>query len=360
MTRLSLESLLVPPDASIKEAIVRLNETGKKVVYVIDPNRKLVGSVTDGDIRRAIINGRDFSTPLRQVMCPTPHSVRNGDKDNRQRAKELMLTLSIEQIPILDREGRVLETINWTDLFQEKTGEGRTSLSFSTPVVIMAGGRGTRLDPLTRILPKPLIPLGDKPIVEHIMDNFQGCGFSRFILTLNYKRELIKAFFRDNGKERQVDFLEEPEYLGSAGSLFFLKGNISETFYVTNCDIILEAEFNKILEWHREEKAMMTLIASHRELNIPYGLIECDGSGFKSLNEKPVFDLVINSGAYLCEPSILDLFESQEFLDMNGLIARVAKKGKVSVYPIYKGWSDAGQVEEYQETLRKLGGSRET
>lgn len=353
MTHSNFQSLIIAPKTTMKEAIVQLNETGKKALFVADPSGRLLGSITDGDIRRAIIRGKEFSTPVASIMCSTPQSLNANQKDYRAKAKQLMLDFDVEHIPIVDERGSILEILNWQNLFSDKKGIPLTK-PLSNPVVIMAGGKGTRLDPLTKILPKPLIPLGEKPIIEIIMDNFRARGFSHFTMTLNYKKELIKAFFSENDSEINLHFAEEPDFLGTAGSLFLLKDKIHETFYVTNCDIILEAEFEKVLEWHQREKAVMTLIGSHKEMHIPYGLIECNGEGFKAIKEKPVLDLVINSGVYICEPAIFSLIKDGEFLNMNELIERASQAGKVSVFPIYEGWFDAGQFKEYQDTLRKI------
>lgn len=354
-----MRQLVISLKTTIKQAIRRLNDGGKKILLVADDEGRLAGSLTDGDIRRAILSGRDFSSSVDSVMNLHPHWVQ-GDEDRRARAKELMLAHEIEQIPVLDGSGQILEVISWVDLFaKDAAGTPARPLRPVKPVpnavVVMAGGKGTRLDPLTRILPKPLIPLGEKPIIEILIENFRVRGLSRFILVLNYKKELIRAFFQDNHLPYSVSFAEETDFLGTAGGLSLLKGRVRETFFVTNCDVILEAEFEKILDWHKSEKALMTLIGTHREVKIPYGLIKIDGGGFKAVNEKPVMDMVINSGVYVLEPEVMTLIEPNEFLNMNDLIERVSKKGRVSVYPVYRGWFDTGEFKEYQEALGKVG-----
>ncbi len=221
--------------------------------------------------------------------------------------------------------------------------------------VIMAGGRGERLDPFTKILPKPLIPVGDKPIIDKVMENFNKYGISNFVLTLNYKKEFIKMYFRENKNPYNVKFLEENEYLGTAGGLSMLNGMVKDTFFVCNCDTIIKNDFKDILVWHKLEKALLTIIGCHKEIVIPYGTLEQKGSQLKKINEKPVLNFIINTGMYVMEPEVLELVPSNERLGMNQLIEKVMKRGKVAVYPISDGWFDIGQWKEYRDSLRLLG-----
>jgi NDP-sugar pyrophosphorylase family protein len=211
-------------------------------------------------------------------------------------------------------------------------------------VVIMAGGKGARLDPFTKILPKPLIPLGEKPVIEIIMDNFHKHGFNNFMLTLNYKKELIKLYFKENALPYNVQWVEEEEFLGTAGSLGLLKDKIKETFFVCNCDILLENDYRNILLWHRAEKADMTIIGCHKEVVLPYGTLEVQNGVLKSIHEKPRYDMIINTGVYVLEPSMLEFLSGKDHLDMNHLVEKVAAANKkVTVYPVYGGWFDVGQ-----------------
>lgn len=350
---LALKRLYIRTDSTVKEAIWQLNDTAKKVLFVIDFGEHLIGSLTDGDIRRALLKGMDFSAPIERIMCHDPQFLPDKTPDVRTKAKRIMLKHDIELLPILDADRRIVSVLSWQELFSDEVRDTSRKEEISNPVVIMAGGKGTRLDPLTKILPKPLIPLGDKPIVEIIMENFRKHGFSKFYLVVNYKKELIKAYFNDESVTG-IECVEEHVFLGTAGGLRLLRKKLDQTFFVMNCDIILESELDRILSWHKTEKALMTLVGSHREMVIPYGLIECANGGFQRIKEKPVIDMVINTGAYVMEPEVLEYIKKDEFIDMNHLIERVAAKGKVSVYPVYNGWFDTGQFKEYQETLRKV------
>jgi NDP-sugar pyrophosphorylase family protein len=257
-------------------------------------------------------------------------------------------------IPVLDELDRIADILFWYDFFENHPHEPRVVESLTNHVVIMAGGKGERLDPFTKILPKPLIPFGDKPIIERIMDNFNKYGFVNFILTLNYKKELIKMYMRENQFPYNVEWIEEDDYLGTAGSLGHLKDKLKETFIVCNCDILLESDFRNILLWHKGEKALVTLVGCHKEMVIPYGTLEMDDGRLKTINEKPTQDIVINTGVYIMEPEVISLITPGERVDMNHLIERAQRKGKITVYPICDGWFDIGQWKEYKDSLYLL------
>ncbi|MFQ5687813.1 MAG: nucleotidyltransferase family protein [Candidatus Scalindua sp.] len=275
------------------------------------------------------------------------------EADKKEKAERIMLREKIEQIPILDKNNSVVDVILWTDIFgEEKALENRQF--FTNPVVIMAGGKGTRLDPFTKILPKPLIPIGEKPIIEIIMDKFYKQGFQKFIFTLNYKKEYIKMFLRENSFPCKIDWVEEDDFMGTAGSLSLLKDKINEPFFVLNCDIILNADYTDIVKWHKESNNLMTLIGCYKEVKVPYGILELDDGILKSFVEKPNYDVIINTGVYILEPEIIDMIPDNKSINMNTLIEEVSRKGKVSVYPIHDGWVDVWQWEEYRESLNLL------
>lgn len=264
-----------------------------------------------------------------------------------------MADRKIEQIPVLDSEGVIVDVILWTDVLgTPKSPEKRES--YSNQIVIMAGGKGTRLDPFTRILPKPLIPVGNKPVIEHIMTSFYRRGFDRFIYTLNYKKEYLKLFLRENDFSYSIDWVEEKDYLGTAGSLGLLKEMINETFFVINCDSLTDMDFAKLLHWHKKEGAAITVVGCHNEVKIPYGVLEISNGELANIHEKPVHDVIVNTGLYVMEPGVLAYVETGERLDMDELLKKVGSEEKICVYPIYSGWIDIGQLEEYKKTLRML------
>lgn len=354
MERKKLESLLVKVSTNIKEAMQKLDETAERILFVIDEKGRLLGTITDGDIRRGIMHGLSFQSSIDTIMHKEFASVIGDSKDATNSAKSIMLKDKLEQIPVVDSDGVIRDVILWMDMLGKQPPAPPIIRSYPNRVVIMAGGKGARLDPFTRILPKPLIPIGDKTIVELIMEKYARCGFSDFVYTLNYKKEYIKIFLRENNFPYKIDWIEESEYLGTAGSLSMLKEKVGETFFVSNCDSLLDADFEQVLKWHKQYGAAITVIGSHSEVKIPFGVIEMSDGRLKKITEKPVHDMVINTGVYVLEPRIISHIPAGKKMDMNELIDLVAKKDKVIVYTIFNGWFDIGQWEEYKKSVEKL------
>lgn len=355
MEKAKLKSLFVTPDIPIKQAMQKLNKTAEKILFIVDEHERLLGTVTDGDVRRGIINGLVFTEKIENVMCRNFTAVAVSVPNIEEQARKLMLEKKIERIPVLDDKGIIIDVILWTDILEEKKHlKNREFLS--NQVVIMAGGKGTRLDPFTKILPKPLIPIENKPVIELIMENFYRYGFHTFLFTLNYKKEYIKLFLRENDFPYVIDWVEEEDFLGTAGSLSLLKDKITDTFFVTNCDSLLEIDSEKVLKWHKEQKAAITIIGCHNEVKIQFGVLEISDGKLQRITEKPVHDVLINTGVYVLEPHVLSYIPERTRLDMNELIDIVVKKEKISVYPIYRGWFDIGQWDEYKKMVEKIAG----
>lgn len=353
MDKIKLKSLLVPGGTTIKQAIQKLNTTAEKILFVVNEENNLLGTVTDGDIRRGVINGLEFSANVQEIMHSEYTAISSDTPEIKERAKELMIKNKIEQIPILDNERVIIDVILWTDILGEKEQLKDRQLH-KNHVVIMAGGKGSRLDPFTRILPKPLIPIGNKPVIELIMKRFYQHGFCKFIYTLNYKKEYLKIFLTENNFPYSIEWVEEDDFLGTAGSLSLLKDKIKDTFFVTNCDSLLEIDFDDILKWHKEQNAAMTIVGCHNEIKIPFGVLELTDGKLERILEKPVQDVIINTGIYVMEPHIISYIPECGQMDMNELIDLVSKKEKITVYPIYRGWFDIGQWEEYKKNIGKL------
>lgn len=350
---------MIPPASTVKDAIHQLNETGLKILFVADERERLLGTLSDGDIRRAIIAGSALTTPVDVVMRRDFFAVTPASPDAALEARRIMRENLIEQIPVLDGRGAVADVLLWVDFLGDRAPAPAPCVTpLEHTVVIMAGGRGTRLDPFTRILPKPLIPLGDKPIVENIMDRFFENGFSRFIMIVNYKREMIRAYFSEGTRPYQLSFVDEQEYCGTAGGLSLLRGALEQTFVVTNCDTILGGTYRDFLTWHRDSRSVVTIVGSHKEITLPYGVLCMKNGALEKIDEKPKLDLFINTGTYLFEPSVFDFIADREHLDMDTLIGRIKARGVggVGVYPHWGGWFDIGQWEEYHKTTRHLGG----
>lgn len=355
MEKTKLKPLLIHADTTIKQAMQRLNETAEKILFVINDKNKLLGTVTDGDIRRGLVNGCGFSDIIEKIMHKNFISLPGNLLEKDESAKKLMLEKKIEQLPIVDDMGIILDVILWTDMLGDKPVV-KQKKSYPNHVVIMAGGRGTRLDPFTRILPKPLIPIGAKPIIELIMERFYKHGFSNFIYTLNYKKGYLKLFLKENDFPYNINWVEEEDFMGTAGSLSLLKDMITDTFFVANCDSLMDINFEDILKWHKEHKAAITIIGCHNEIKIPFGVLKLSNGILEEMSEKPVHDVMINTGVYVLEPHIISYLPENKKFDMNELIDIVNKKEKVTVYPIYDGWLDIGQWGEYKKALDNFKG----
>jgi len=356
MDSASIALVLVSPERTVKEAILQLNETGKRILFVVSRENALVGVVTDGDIRRSIVSGVQFADPVSRIMNTSYISLHHDEPMLRERCRRIMVETTVEHIPILDNSRRIIDIIRWTDVFGE---EYRTRTATPNPnvVVIMAGGRGTRLDPFTRIFPKPLIPVGNKPAIEVIMEKYHASGFSRFMYTLNYRKEYIISFLRENTFPYSCEWVEECEFLGSAGSLRLLRDRIDDTFFVTNCDTILDIEFSEVLRWHKSQQAAMTIIGCYNEIKIPFGVLETSEDTLIRMHEKPVHGCVVNTGVYLMEPRVLAYIPEEGPFAMNQLIDAATAREKVCVHTVYSGWHDIGQLEQYRLAIDRLSAS---
>ncbi len=355
MDKEKILSLSVYSDITLKESIRKLNETGERILFIVDNAGKLVGTLTDGDIRRGIVSGIDFSEKIEKIMCKNFVAFNCNVHNVMDKIKQIMLETMIDQVPIIDDSGKIVEIISWANILKEKK-DLKQNVFYPNHVVIMAGGKGVRLDPFTRVLPKPLMPIGNKPIIELIMERFYQYGFSNFIYTLNYKKEYIKLFLKECKLPYSIDWCEESDFLGTAGGLSLVKSKINDTFFVINCDTVLEIDFAKALKWHKEQKSVITIIGCHSEFKIPFGVLELSNGKLDKIREKPVQDFIINTGAYLMEPRVFSYIPENRPIDMNQLIDIIIEKEEINVYPICTGWLDIGQLDEYNKIINKLGG----
>ncbi|MFV9566943.1 nucleotidyltransferase family protein [Thermoanaerobacter mathranii] len=340
-----IKSVLIKEESLIKEAIKQLNENSLQILLVIDDNYRLIGTVTDGDIRRAILNNVSFDEPVGKIMNRVPKFVYIGEEEN---AKELMIKHRIKTIPVLDRERRVVDLI-----LMEKFLETKYEYSEKPNYVfIMAGGKGTRLDPFTKILPKPLIPIGDIPIIEVIIKNFKKYGFNNFLISVNYKAEIIKLYFSENPNGYNINFIHERDFLGTAGSLKLAEEKLKDTFIVSNCDVIIDIDFDELLKYHKKNNNHATIVGVVKNMQIPYGVIDVNNGELVNMIEKPEYNFVINSGVYVLEPELINLIPQGKPINMPDLLLKSKEVGyKVGVYPVSSKWFDVGQWEEYRNTL---------
>jgi dTDP-glucose pyrophosphorylase len=340
----------IAPSETMLVAIKLMDQLDRKSLIVVDSNR-FISILSIGDVQRAIIQNLPMNTPIDKILRPKIKVAYSNE--SKEIIRERMIEFRTECMPVLNEAGDLVEILFWEDEFQVQIKKSNELKDI--PVVIMAGGFGSRLKPLTNIIPKPLIPIGDKPIVELIVDGFNELGVSQFYFSVNYKAEMIQYHFDHiENKNYQIDYFKETTPLGTAGSLFLLKGKIKSTFFVSNCDILILQDYAEIFNFHKEKKNEITLVGSLKHTIIPYGILETGEDGqLVSIKEKPEFTHIINSGMYILEPNLLDEIPENSFFHITELIEKVKQRGgRVGVFPVSeKSWFDIGEWNEYQKTL---------
>ncbi len=349
-----MKDITIHPKATIKEAMGSLDKTAEKVLLVVDENQALIGALTDGDIRRYILKGRDLTGTIENAYKPNPIFIFQEDFDS-EKTKAIFLENKIDLIPILDQNRKVVDFITWEKAFGNNRKPENQKLN--VPVVIMAGGKGTRLEPFTRVLPKPLIPVGDKPVIDHIIDRFRVYGISEFYLTIHHMSKIIRAYFEEKEPDYSVGIFEEDEPRGTAGSLKLLADKLNKPFFVSNCDIIIEADYADLYRFHMQNRHDITLVASARQFNIPYGICELNGGGsLERIKEKPEYNFLVNAGMYVLNPVVLELIPDNQLFHITQLIEKIKENGgQIGVYPVSeKAWIDVGQWAEYRKALKVI------
>ncbi|MCH7826834.1 MAG: nucleotidyltransferase family protein, partial [Bacteroidetes bacterium] len=309
--------------------------------------------VSNGDFRRAILKGINLND---NVLVITNKNFLSYNIDyDKSKIHDLIINSTYQNIPILDK-GELVKIINEKSLLQNKEAVKIEFPTIDIPVVIMAGGKGSRMEPFTKILPKPLIPIGEKTILEMIMNEFEKYKVSKFYLSVNHKANMIKAYL-DNINQYDVEYLYEDKPLGTAGSLKLLKNKIDKPFFVSNCDIIIKDNYKNIYDFHIEGNYQITLVASMQYYKIPYGICEFkNGGDLIKITEKPEYDFLVNTGLYLVNPSALDTIPEKKFYHITTLINDLLEKGeKVGVFPVSKkSWIDVGEWDEYRKSISLL------
>jgi len=338
--------LCVDLDDSILSVFKKMDVT-KHRLLIVTKNKKFYSLISIGDIQRAIINNIDINTSISGILrvdVTVAHVL-----DDKEQIKQSMLQRRNEFMPILSDDNEIVDVILWETLFSEQRKEN--SVNLKLPVVIMAGGKGTRMAPLTNVLPKPLIPINNKTMLEDIMDRFLTCGCSDFFISVNYKADMIRYYIDSlKNPDYHIQYFQEDKPLGTAGSLHLLNNKIKSTFFVTNCDILIEQDYAEILEYHRANKNEITVVAAVKSIQIPYGTIQTKEDGLiESLVEKPEYSFKINTGFYILEPHLIAEIPTDTFFHITYLIEKLYKEGRrVGVFPVHDGaWTDIGNWKEY-------------
>ncbi|MBF0483572.1 MAG: NTP transferase domain-containing protein [Candidatus Omnitrophica bacterium] len=350
----NFRDLVLRSDATVKSAMKQMSDAGEKNLYVENLSGKILGSISDGDIRRWVLKGGKLSDQIQKVF--NKNFIRVSSSYSLENVKQLMLSHRISSIPVINQKQKLENVLLWDEIFKG-TQEPKYK-SLRVPVVIMAGGKGTRLDPFTRVIPKPLIPVGDKTIIETIISKFCNQGAQEFYISINHKSRMIKAFFEEVERDYDVHFIEETKPLGTIGAARQIISKVKSDVFVTNCDVIIDANYYEVWEYHKAQKNSITIVGSFRHFTIPYGVCYMENGGQLSrMEEKPEFDFIVNTGFYVVDKKSLRLIPSEKNFDMTDLIRAVQENnGRIGIFPIdAKSWTDIGQWDEYRRVLELFG-----
>lgn len=328
-------------DATMQEAIASLNESAQQIVLVIGDAQQLIGTITDGDIRRGLLAGLSLSSPIESIVQRKALVV--APQMARDLVLQLMQANKIHQLPIVDEHGRVVGLHRWDAMIAPPI---RNNL-----MVVMAGGQGTRLRPHTDNCPKPLLPIGGKPMLEHIVQRASAEGFRRFVFTVHYLGHMIEDYFGD-GRRWAVDiaYIREEAPLGTAGALAWLDPKPDGPVLVTNGDILTDVRYAELVDFHVRHGADATMAVRQHEWQHPFGVVRTQGVDIAEFEEKPVARTYVNAGIYVIEPRALDLLKRNEPCDMPTLFERVKSGGRRTIaYPMHEPWLDVGRPDEYRE-----------
>lgn len=344
-----ISKLIGKDNLSVSEAMQKIDINASGILFIVDENERLLSCVTDGDIRRHLLAGGLMTDAVSEASNKHPKVAGNVEE-----AKKLYHTRFWVAIPIVNDDGRLIDIFvgNNEDITKPHN-------ALNIPVVINAGGKGTRLDPFTKILPKPLIPVGDIPIIEHIMKEYQSYKCDEFHVIVNHKRDLIKAYFKDCETDYNITWYDEEKPLGTGGGLSYLHGKFENTVFFSNCDVLISADYEKILKFHKESHNLITMICAYKNINIPYGVVEMGANGIiEEMKEKPVMSFLTNTGVYIVEPEVVNDIEDNVSIDFPDIVKREKEKGKkVAVYPISENdWMDMGQLPELERMRYKMYG----
>ncbi|MFC1671526.1 nucleotidyltransferase family protein [Planctomycetota bacterium] len=336
-----VKQLFVGPSATIREVMERIDTSAQQIVLVVDEEECLLGTVTDGDIRRALLKSSPLDEPVGGIMNRDPATATLAD--SREDILELMHSKRLHQIPILDERSRVVDIEILDHVANPTTRENW--------VVLMVGGLGTRLRPITDECPKSLVRIGERPVLEIIMENFISCGFRKFYLSVGYKAAMLQDYF-GNGRRWSVEihYLEEKKRMGTAGALSLLPETPTSPFVVMNGDLLTNVNFGQLLDFHRQHHAKATMCVKEYDFQVPFGVVNLQEHNITSVDEKPIHRFFVNAGIYVLEPLVLDLIPNDSYFDMPGLFDRILEeKCQTVAFPIREYWLDIGRVGDLEK-----------
>ncbi|WP_375105675.1 nucleotidyltransferase family protein [Lysinibacillus fusiformis] len=336
---------IVNQNHTLLETMKVIDDSSLQFAVIVDEEQHLLGTVTDGDIRRGILRGEGLDVKITSIMNPNPITAKSGQRYHKY--KQLMKSKMLKQLPIVDENNRIINI-----LFADNI---ETTLNKNT-VVLMLGGLGTRLRPLTNDTPKPMLRVGNKPILETIIEGFKQYGYTNFIFSVNYKKEVIQDYFQ-NGEafDVTIEYIEEDKKMGTAGALSLLKKRPTKPFFVMNGDLLTQINFDQLMQFHMEYESVATMCVREFEYQIPYGVIETNGTDLVTIKEKPIHRSFVNAGIYVLNPDVLDYIPQDEFYDMPSLFEKlIEKNSKTSVFPIREYWLDIGQIDDFNKANNEV------
>lgn len=347
-----IENRIISPTVSLLEAMKRMDNIKVKTLFVLIDGH-FEGIVTLGDIQRAIINNIALKEPVSVII--DKNKIYGYETEEDTVIKEKMRSIRAEVMPILNEQGKMVDVWFWNDLFFKTELTQREKINL--PVVIMAGGKGTRLKPITNVIPKPLVPIGEKTILETILDQFEEIGCTKFYMSVNYKADMMKYYLGQLDHQYDIEFFQEDKPLGTIGSVSLLKGKINTPFFVSNCDSINEQDYRDVYDYHVNNRNDLTIVTMVKTFKIPYGVIETGADGLMTaLSEKPELTYQVNTGVYILNPSCIDEIPEGEFFHITHLMEKIkARGGRVGCFPVSEhAWKDMGEWPEYLKMIQVL------
>lgn len=348
-----INNIIIDGKTTMIESLRLMDSKRMKSLIVFDKGH-FIGIITIGDIQRAIIDHIPFDSGILSVI---DNSTKEYAKmsDSTEFIKQTMLGMRAAFMPVLDEKGELVNVYFWDDFFQGE--KAKNDRRIDLPVVIMAGGKGTRLKPITNVIPKPLVPVGDKTILEVIMDQFEEIGCKKFYMSVNYKADMMKYYLSLLPHHYDIEFFQEEKPLGTIGSVSLLKGKITTPFFVSNCDSINEQDYRDVYDYHIENHNDLTIVTMVKSFRIPYGVIETGEDGLMvSLSEKPELTYQVNTGVYILNPTCIDEIPENEFFHITHLMEKIKTRGgRVGCFPVSEhSWKDMGEWPEYLKMINVL------
>jgi len=345
-----MDKYTINSTSTIKESLQKLTVCGEKCIIVINNKNELLGTLSDGDIRKSIVNQKSLSVKITNIYNKKPKKFYEG-KINNSLIEKYFLDLRLEVIPIINNKNKLVDLILFSKYFKKNKYKYDDDFKIKVDVIVMAGGLGARLAPFSNIIPKPLMPYKDNNLIENIMNKFKKFNLNNFLITLNYKENLIKSYLESHKKKYNIKFINEKNQMGTVGSLSKVK-NITNDFFLINCDTIIDLNYLDLYKFHKKNKYDITIVSCLKEFKIPYGCFDINSKGkMIKIIEKPQHNYLVNTGLYIMNSKLLKIISKKVKFDFNEFLEKVNKlKFKIGFYAIDENsWSDFGEISSFHE-----------